>query len=116
MRFKDEAMSVLAKGSLQGARCISQVSSRCFCSSLEEVASSLDQARRHTKVQQKTTMPRTMTEVHGPGTDLHIPKNMAELSVFSGQPIEHRNRTVIIAPRQLKTTQSGMSSMFSLFP
>ena len=84
-----------------------------FSTSIEEVEAAADKVKRHRMVVQKSTMPTTFTKVHGPGTDLHIPKNMSEVSVFSGQPEEHKNRTVIIAPRILKTLQSGTCQTFS---
>ena len=77
-------------------------------SSIEEIAAGEEKVRRHRAVVQKTVHPTTFSKIHGPGTDLHIPKNMTELSVFSGMPAEHQNRTVVIAPRQAKTLQSGM--------
>ena len=80
---------------------------RGFSTSIEEVEAAADKVKRHRAVVQKSTMPTTLSDVHGPGTDLHIPKNMSEVSVFTGQPEEHKNRTVIIAPRILKTLQSG---------
>ena len=43
----------------------------------------------------------------GSGSELHVPKNITELAVFSGMPEEHKRRTVVIAPRVYKTLQSG---------
>lgn len=46
----------------------------------------------------------------GTGSDLHVPKNIAELAVFNGMPAEHQKRTVLIAQRPQRTVQSGFSN------
>jgi NADH dehydrogenase (ubiquinone) Fe-S protein 4 len=43
----------------------------------------------------------------GTGKDLHVPKNLQEMAVLSGMPGDHASRTVVIAPRFLKSVQSG---------
>lgn len=69
----------------------------------------------------------------GSGVELHRPKNMQEIAgtsrlsfsitttdisnqllflVLSGMPTEHANRTVVIAPRELKTMQSGDANAY----
>ncbi len=73
----------------------------------EEIDSGLDKVERHRKVVQKTSMPKTMTDMVGTGSDLHIPKNMSEIGALTGMPAEHQNRTVMIQPRVMKTLQSG---------
>lgn len=51
--------------------------------------------------------PKTITQGLGSGKDLYIPKDLSEMAVLSGMPAEHAQRTVIIAPRILKSLQSG---------
>ena len=51
--------------------------------------------------------PKTLSEVVGTGIELHTPRDITEMSVFSGMPTEQKNRTVVIAPRMNKTLQSG---------
>ena len=99
-------MSIATRSALR-ARAVLPIGARSFSNSIEEIEAGLEHVKRHRNVVQKSTMPTTFSRVHGPGTDLHVPKNMTELSVFSGQPDEHRARTVVIAPRILKTLQSG---------
>ena len=43
----------------------------------------------------------------GTGIELHTPRDITEMAVFSGMPTEQKNRTVVIAPRMNKTLQSG---------
>jgi NADH dehydrogenase (ubiquinone) Fe-S protein 4 len=43
----------------------------------------------------------------GSGVELHRPKDMTEIAVLTGMPSEQKQRTVVIAPRELKTMQSG---------
>lgn len=40
-------------------------------------------------------------------TNDHYPANPGEISALTGMPAEHQQRTVLIAPRMLKTLQSG---------
>ena len=110
-------MSIVSSSALRPRSliCGAMRATRSLSTSLEEIEAGLDKVQRHRAVVQKSTMPTTFSEVHGSGTDLHIPKNMTELSVFSGQPDEHRARTVIIAPRILKTLQSGTFSFREIF-
>lgn len=50
-----------------------------------------------------------MARAVGSGADLHVPKNIAEMAALSGMPADHAARTVIIAPRQFKSVQSGQA-------
>ena len=59
------------------------------------------------KVFSHSTLPRSLTDGLPTGKELHIPKNISEVAVFSGMPAEQAERTVIIAPRAVKTLQSG---------
>ena len=43
----------------------------------------------------------------GTGIELHTPRNITEMAIFSGMPTEQKKRTVVIAPRMNKTLQSG---------
>ena len=73
----------------------------------EDIETGLDKVLRHRKVVQKTSYPKSMTDMVGTGSDLHIPKNMSEIGALTGMPAEHQNRTVMIQPRVSKTLQSG---------
>lgn len=39
--------------------------------------------------------------------DLTLPENISEVAALSGMPAEHAKRTVVIAPRLLKSQQVG---------
>ena len=43
---------------------------------------------------------------HRSGVELHVPKDLTEIASLTGMP-KAQNRTVLIAPRPLKTLQSG---------
>ena len=74
----------------------------------EEIKTGAEKAARHTKYMQSTISPKSLTGgVLPSGVELHRPKDMTEISVLTGMPAEHKNRTVVIAPRELKTMQSG---------
>ncbi len=79
---------------------------RCF-SSIEQIAAGLDKVQRHRKVIQKSSMPTTFSQTLPSGKDLYVAANMCEIQALSGMPAEHQRRTVVIAPRLLKTMQSG---------
>lgn len=51
--------------------------------------------------------PQSLTTALGSGKELHIPKNITEMAALSGMPSEQAKRTVLIAPRVLKSVQSG---------
>jgi NADH dehydrogenase (ubiquinone) Fe-S protein 4 len=73
----------------------------------EEISEGLVKVEKHRKFVRGTTKPKTITDVLGPGTELHVPKNVTEIAVLGGMPEEHRRRTAVIAPRLNKTLQSG---------
>lgn len=81
-------------------------------SSLEEIKENEAKVQRHKAFVQKTTSPKTLTDVLGSGTELHVPEDMTEIQALTGMPKEQQNRTVLIAPRQLKTLQSGDSQSY----
>ena len=59
------------------------------------------------KVFSHSTLPRSLTDAVPAGKELHIPSNISEVAVFSGMPAEQAERVVVIAPRAVKTLQSG---------
>jgi hypothetical protein len=59
------------------------------------------------KIFSHSTLPRSLTDGLPSGKELHIPKNVTEVAVFSGMPAEQAERVVVIAPRVVKTLQSG---------
>ena len=84
-------------------------SGRAFSSelSVEELKEATSKVERHKKHVQKSALPTTMTNLTGPGVELHVPEDLTEIAALTGMPKEHQNRTVMIAPRPLKTLQSG---------
>eukprot|EP01039_Chlorochromonas_danica_P011004 gene11004-12252_t len=73
----------------------------------EEVKAALERGERFKKFVQQSVQPTTITQGLGSGKDLYIPKDLSEMAVLSGMPVEQAQRTVIIAPRLLKSLQSG---------
>jgi len=63
---------------------------------------------RHRKVHQNTSAPASFSQILPSGKDLYVAANMSEIAALTGMPEEHQRRTVVIAPRMLKTMQSGM--------
>lgn len=94
------------------ARAATFVARRRQLSSLEEIKENEIKVEKHRKFVQKTTSPKTLTDVLGSGIELHVPEDVTEIQALTGMPKEHQNRTVIIAPRQLKTLQSGDSQSY----
>jgi hypothetical protein len=95
--------------SVRSQKCIS-ATVRSFSSTeltKEEISEGLVKVEKHRKFVRGTTKPKTITDVLGPGTELHVPKNVTEIAVLGGIPEEHRRRTAVIAPRLNKTLQSG---------
>ena len=88
---------------------LKRVSTRAMSSelSVEELKEAVTKVERHKKHLQKSALPTTMTNLTGPGVELHVPKDTTEIATLTGMPKEHQNRTVVIAPRPLKTLQSG---------
>ena len=88
---------------------LTRASTRAMSSelSVEELKEAVTKVERHKKHVQKSALPTTMTGVTGPGVELHVPKDLTEMASLTGMPKEHQNRTVLIAPRPLKTLQSG---------
>jgi len=80
---------------------------RCF-SSVEAIKEGLEKVERHRKVHQNTSMPSSFSQILPSGKDLYVAANMSEMAALTGMPEEHQRRTVVIAPRQLKTMQSGV--------
>lgn len=79
----------------------------------DELKAGAEMASKHTAFMQSTTAPRSLTGAGmGSGVELHRPDNMTEIAALTGQPTEHRNRTVIVAPREHKTTQVGFLKCF----
>ena len=62
-------------------------------------------------------LPTTMTDVMGLPATAGLPKNLSELSVFNGMPVEHANRIVstqsVILPRS--NSSSGSTTISTLF-
>jgi len=78
----------------------------------EELKAGVEKAARHTKLMQSTISPKSLMGNLPSGVELHRPKDMTEISVLTGMPAEHQKRTVIIAPRELKTMQSGDKNQY----
>ena len=51
-------------------------------SSLEEIKENEAKVQRHKAFVQKTATPKTLTDVLGPGTELHVPEDITE--IFDG--------------------------------
>jgi len=75
---------------------------------VEALKEGLEKVERHRKVHQNTSMPSSFSQILPSGKDLYVAANMSEIAALSGMPEEHQRRTVVIAPRMLKTMQSGM--------
>ena len=74
----------------------------------EELKVGAEKVHRHSKYLQSTSAPKSLTGGGmGSGVELHSPKDMTEIAVLTGMPFEQKQRTVVIAPRELKTMQSG---------
>jgi len=74
----------------------------------EELKVGAEKVHRHSKYLQSTSAPKSLTGGGmGSGVELHCPKDMTEIAVLTGMPLEQKQRTVVIAPRELKTMQSG---------
>ncbi len=51
--------------------------------------------------------PGVMSRIVGSGEVLYEPANLKDLAALTGMPAKQQARTVLIAPRPLKTLQSG---------
>ena len=75
---------------------------------MEALKEGLEKVERHRKVHQNSSAPTSFSQILPSGKDLYVAANMSEISALTGMPEEHQRRTVVIAPRMLKTMQSGM--------
>ena len=97
-----------AGGALRAAAASVQARALSTALTAEELKAGVEKAARHAKFVQSTISPKSLTGGALPdGVELHRPKDMTEIATLTGMPAEHKERTVVIAPRELKTMQSG---------
>jgi hypothetical protein len=101
------ARTVLSSGSRSVGSRLSFIGRRQGFSSIEEIKEAEQKIERHKMHLQKSALPKTMTDVVGSGVELYVPEDITEIASLTGMPKEHQGRTVIIAPRPLKTLSSG---------